>query len=106
MSRTLLIASVALIPACMLFSGSVALISRARTAGSLLQLIGAGSLVTVVLTHICEALQLFPWMSWGFEDSVGHYLDVSTAVLGATLFPAGYLFYALGQPSAAASPSG
>ncbi len=48
-------------------------------------------LVIVVLTHICEALGLFPWMGWGAEHSAGHYLDLSSAVLGLTLFPAGYL---------------
>jgi len=45
----------------------------------------------VVLTHVCEALRLFRWMHWGAEHSAGHYLDLSSAVLGLTLFPAGYL---------------
>jgi hypothetical protein len=60
-----------------------------------LQILGAGCLVVVVLTHICEALHLFPWMDWGLEDSVGHYVDLSSAVLGLTLFPVGYLLHAL-----------
>ncbi len=34
-------------------------------------------------------------MQWGHENSVGHYLDLSSAVLGLTLFPLGYLFQAL-----------
>ena len=45
----------------------------------------------VVLTHLCEALHLFPWMRWGSEHSIGHYLDLWSAVLGLTLFPIGYL---------------
>ncbi len=49
----------------------------------------------VVLTHVSEALRLFPWMDWGLEDSVGHYLDFWSAVLGLTLFPAGYLLHSL-----------
>ena len=49
----------------------------------------------VVLTHVSEALQLFPWMHWGGEHSVGHYLDFTSAVLGLTLFPLGYLFHAI-----------
>jgi hypothetical protein len=49
----------------------------------------------VVLTHVSEALQLFPWMHWGSEHSVGHYLDFTSAVLGLTLFPVGYLFHAI-----------
>jgi hypothetical protein len=34
-------------------------------------------------------------MHWGREHSVGHYLDLTSAVLGLTLFPLGYLFYAI-----------
>jgi len=51
--------------------------------------------MVVILTHISEALQLFPWMHWGFPNSVGHYLDFWSAVLGITLFSVGYLCRAL-----------
>ena len=34
-------------------------------------------------------------MGWGFEHSIGHYLEVSSAVVGFTLFPVGYLFHGL-----------
>ncbi len=51
--------------------------------------------MVVVLTHVSEALHLFPWMQWGLEHSVGHYLDLSGAVLGLTLFPIGYLLHVL-----------
>ncbi len=88
-------ALVALVPACMLFSGSLILFSRGKTVWSFLQLLGAGCLVVVVLTHVSEALRLFPWMHWGLEHSVGHYLDFWSAVLGLTLFPVGYLLHAL-----------
>jgi hypothetical protein len=97
MNVTLLKALVALVPAGILFVGSVLLLLflRGRTLGSCLQLLGAGCLVMVVLAHICEALHLFPWMHWGLEHSVGHYLDLWSAVLGLTLFPIGYLLHAL-----------
>ncbi|SRR5712691_11018324 len=88
-------ALVALVPACLLFFGSVVLFFRGRTLASSLQLLGAGCLVVVVLTHIAEALHLFPWMHWGLQHSVGHYLDLSSAVLGLTLFPIGYLLHGL-----------
>src|SRR5216684_3774142 len=100
MSVTLLKALVALLPASLLFSGSVALFLRGKTVYAFLQLIGAGCLVLVVLTHVCEALHLFPWMQWGLEHSIGHYLDMWSAVLGLTLFPIGYLFHALGKQHA------
>ena len=95
MSVTLLRALVALVPACMLFTGSIVLFFRGKTVWSLLQLLGAGCLVVVGLTHVSEALHLFPWMHWGLGDSVGHYLDLWSAVLGLTLFPVGYFFHAL-----------
>jgi hypothetical protein len=47
----------------------------------------------VVLAHGCEALHLFPRMHWGEEHSAGHYLDLSSAVLGLTLFPLGFVLH-------------
>src|SRR5437870_5246683 len=64
---TLIRTLVALVPACMLFSGSLVLFFRGKTVCSFLQLLGAGCLVVVVLTHVSEALHLFPWMHWGLE---------------------------------------
>src|ERR671922_1289738 len=95
MNVTLLKALVALVPACALFSGSLILFFRGKTACSVLQLLGTGCLVVVVLTHVSEALHLFPGMQWGLEHSIGHYLDFWSAVLGLTLFPIGYLLHAL-----------
>ena len=95
MNATLGMALIAAVPAGMLFSASLLLFSRARTAGFLLQLLGASSTVIVVLCHLCEGLGLFPWMGWGLEHSIGHYLDLSSASLALTLFPAGYLLSAL-----------
>jgi hypothetical protein len=96
-SGTLLKALVGLVPATVLFTGALALFSRERNFCSFLQLMGAGSLVVVVLSHVAEALRLFPSMHWGQEQSVGHYLDLWSAVLGLTLFPAGYLLQTLAR---------
>jgi hypothetical protein len=95
MNVTLLKALVALMPACMLLYGSGVLFLRGKTVATLLQLLGASCLVVVVLTHVSQALLLFPWMHWGLEHSVGHFLDLWSAFLGLTLFPVGYLVYAL-----------
>jgi len=54
--------------------------------------------MVVVLTHVSEAFHLFPWMDWGSEHSVGHYLDFGSAVLGLMSFPVGYLLHALRLP--------
>jgi hypothetical protein len=97
MNLTLLKALVALAPACMLFIGGVAWFHRRKTMYSLLQLVGAGCLVLVVLAHVSEALHLFPFMGWGLEHSAGHYFDLSNAILGLTLFPTGYLLHSLSK---------
>ena len=92
---TLMSALVASVPAGMLFTGSLALFLKGKALSSLLQLLGAGCLVIVVLAHICEALHLFRSMEWGLERSAGHYLDLASAVLGLTTFPLGYLLHTL-----------
>jgi hypothetical protein len=68
----------------------MSIIHRQVVAGAL-QLRGSPCLVTVVLTHIAEALHFFPAMHWGEAHSAGHYLDLSSAVLAVTLLPIGYL---------------
>ena len=83
------------IPTCILFSGAVVLFGKLKTVCSLLQLLGAGCLMVVVLAHVSETLHLLPWMHWGTPDSIGHYVDFGSAALGLTMFPAGYLCHAL-----------
>jgi hypothetical protein len=95
MNVRLLKAVVVLVPACLLVCWAAIRFCRGRTLPLFAQLFGAGCLVVVVLTHVCEALHLLPWMQWGDEHSVGHYLDLTSAVLGVTLLPLGYLFEVL-----------
>jgi hypothetical protein len=95
MNVKLLLALVLLIPACLLAFWAASRFCSSRTLPLFAQLFGAGCLVVVVLTHVCEALHLLPWMQWGDEHSVGHYLDLTSAVLRVTLFPLGYLFEVL-----------
>ena len=87
MVRTL----IALAPTGMLLAGSYVRLSSGKSLASLLQFVGAGCLVLVVLTHIFEALKWVPSMGWGLERSLGHYVDLAGAGLGVTLFPLGYL---------------
>jgi hypothetical protein len=62
------------VPACTLFAGAAVLSFRSRSVPSLLQLLGAGCLIVVVLTHDAEALDLFPGMGWGIE-SIGEAVE-------------------------------
>jgi len=95
MNTALLLGLAMLVPASLMFSGSLILFCRGQTMWSFLQVVGAGSLMVVGLCHVCEVLRLFPWMHWGLKHSVGHYLAFWSCVLGLTLFPAGYLFHTL-----------
>jgi hypothetical protein len=95
MNATALRALAALVPATLLLVGSAVLFSKVRTVSTFLQLVGAGCLTVVVLTHICEAFDLVPWMEWGLPNSAGHYLDLVSAVLGLVLFPIGHLWRAI-----------
>ena len=83
------------LPVGLLLAGSLISLSKSRTLAVYLQVAGALCLSLVIAAHLCEALRLFPAMGWGEEHSVGHYLDLASAVLGFTLFPAGYLMQAL-----------
>jgi hypothetical protein len=64
---------------------------RGRSTAARLLLLGAACLVLVVLTHVAEALQIFAFMGWGQPDSAGHYVDLTSAILGCTLLVAGLL---------------
>lgn len=86
---------VALIPACVLFAGSAIIFLRRKSLSSFFQFLGAAALVVVVFAHVLEALRVWPRMGWGSQDSIGHYLDLSCAILGVTLFPLGYLIHAV-----------
>jgi hypothetical protein len=97
MSVGLLKAVVALLPVSVLLAGSAVLFLRGKSLSSFLQLFGALCLTAAVLTHVCEALNLFPSMRWGRECGAGHYIDLWSAWLGVTLFPLGYLFHALAR---------
>lgn len=97
-NETLFRTVIASVPACLLVAGAVIFFFRVKTVLALLQLVGAGSLLVVVLVHVFEALHLLPWMNWGLQHSPGHYLDLASAILGLTLFPLGYLLQALTMP--------
>ena len=64
---------------------------RKRTWSLAFQLAGACFLFVVVASHVCEALQLLPWMDWRATNIAGHYLDLVGAIAGLTLLSLGLL---------------
>lgn len=97
MNGTLAKALLALAPVSLLLVGSATMFFRRKALASSLQLLGASGLVIVCLSHVCEAFHLLPWMNWGLENSAGHYLDLASAFVGITLFPIGYLAFAISK---------
>lgn len=95
MNHAVLKVFAALIPVCALFTGSMIIWLRRKSISSFVQCLGATGLVVVVLTHVFEGLGVFPRMGWGSQHSVGHYLDLLSAILAVTLFPLGYLIHAV-----------
>jgi len=95
MNTALLRALVALLPACLLFLGSIIQFPRYRSLWPFVQVLGTGCMVLAVFVHICEALHWFPSMGWGLQNSAGHCIDLGAVILGLTLFPVGYFLHAL-----------
>lgn len=95
MEAALLKVLLASLPVGVLLCASLICLSKGRTLAVYLQVAGALCLSLVIVAHLCEALRWFPAMAWGEEHSTGHYLDLASAILGFTLFPAGYLLQAL-----------
>ena len=91
MNPMLVRALVASVPVFLLLVYSVAVLVTRKTISAVLQLVGATCLVVMVLTHFAEALHLLPAMRWGEPDSVGHYVDLSSAVLGVTITAFAYI---------------
>ena len=60
-----------------------------RTKGNSLIAAGTACFGVVILMHVAESFHIFPSMGWGQPDSVGHYLDLTSAVLGFILIPLG-----------------
>jgi hypothetical protein len=88
---TLLKASAGLILVGVLCASSTLVHRKKRTWSSAFQLAGACLLLVVVASHVCEALQLLPWIDWGATNSAGHYLDLVSAIAGLTLLSFGLL---------------
>ena len=103
MNPALARALVALVPILVLFFGAATLYARVKTASALAQVLGAVCLVVVGLAHVCEALNLFPSMGWGAKDSVGHYVNLASVVLGSGLFLIGYVCHARSKRDAHAA---
>ena len=103
MNPALLKVLLALAPILLLLLATAALYVRTKAAAALVQALGAACLLVVVLAHLCEALNLLPFMGWGAQGSIGHYIDLASAILGVALFTVGALIHAFSKRKAHAA---
>ena len=79
------------IPVGLIFAASLAVFAKKKTTEALTQLVGATFLLVVIFVHVSEAFGFFPWMGWGQPDTLGHYVDLTSALAGAILLSVGYI---------------
>ncbi|MBS0274114.1 MAG: hypothetical protein JSR55_06865 [Proteobacteria bacterium] len=73
---------------------------RERSALTAVQFLGAAFLIIVVFAHVAETFALLPSMEWGLPHSVGHYVDLVSAICGLLFLSTGYLFRRLRKRTA------
>jgi predicted Na+-dependent transporter len=79
------------ISVCIAFGASIARYAEEKTAMALTQLVGAVFLLVVIFAHVSEAFRFIPSLGWGRPNTLGHYIDLVSAIAGAILLPIGYL---------------
>jgi uncharacterized membrane protein len=79
------------VPILLLLVLSFVRFQRVPTMSNAFPALGAACLSVMVLTHIAEALRLFPAMGFGQRHSLGHYLDLASTYLGIAFLVAASL---------------
>jgi len=77
--------SLAFVVAVLLAAGMAATHRRRPSGARALLLLASACFVVATLTHVFEALHLVPAAGWGKPDSVGHYIDLTAALVGVIL---------------------
>ncbi len=85
MDGTLTTALIIAVPVGVLLVGSLIGVITTRSLPAILSLLGAVCLTGMVLTHVAEARHWLPQLQWGLPDSIGHYVDLTSTVLGLIL---------------------
>lgn len=78
------------IPVLIALVGSAVTFAREKTTFAFVQLAGAICLLVVIFAHVSEALNILPSMGWGRPNTVGHYIDLASAIAGVVLLGVGY----------------
>jgi len=97
LTRSLLALSIAL---TLCVAAGSALVRR-RSGSAAFLTAAAVCFVVVALVHLFEGLRLFPAAGWGQPRSVGHYLDLVSAILGLTFLMAAFVTETVARRAAA-----
>ena len=77
--------------ACVFLGVSAALFLTRRSLGPALQAFGLACFGIMALTHVFEAFAILPTLGWGQAHTVGHFIDLSAALLGVAFVTASFL---------------
>lgn len=91
MTPTLARSIVVAVPVTLFLVMSIARLSRRRTASTAMQSAAALCFLVVVLAHVAEGAHLLRFMGWGEPHSVGHDVDLGSAIFGVVLLTASAL---------------
>ena len=83
----------ALAGACVFLAVSVTLFLTRRGVVSGLQALGIGCFGIMALTHFFEAFSILPAFGWGQPHTIGHLIDLVSALLGVTFVVTSFLLW-------------
>jgi hypothetical protein len=75
---------------CILCGASARSFAKEKSALAMAQLVGASFLLVVIFAHVCEYSGFIPSLGWGRPGTVGHYIDLGSALAGSILLVFGY----------------
>jgi|ERR1700732_5306949 hypothetical protein len=93
MNAAVLKGLLALVAACTFLGVSIVLFLTRRGLASALQAMGIGCFGVMALTHVFEEFSILPGLGWGQPHSVGHFIDLVTALLGVTFMTTSFLLW-------------
>jgi hypothetical protein len=73
----------ALSATCVLLIASAVILLTRRNLRSALLAVAVGCFGVVALTHVFEQFSILPQFGWGQPRTVGHFIDLAAALLGA-----------------------
>ena len=72
---------------------SVAIFLTRRGLPSALQALGIGCFGVMALTHVFEAFSILPAFGWGQPNTIGHLIDLVSAMLGVMFVTTSFLLW-------------